>query len=103
MLVTLGCCVTPPQTGQLTQQMHHPPPVPEAAKSPVDLVSGEGLIPRLQVAGCLDAAFSCVGRALVLLHHRPTVFIPTWGSTFVASPNPHHRPEANHLTLSHGK
>ena len=28
-------------------------PVPEAAKSPVDLVSGEGLIPGLQVAALL--------------------------------------------------
>lgn len=55
MLVTLGCRGTPPQTGQLTQQMHHPPPppVPEAAKSPVDLVSGEGLIPRLQVVALM--------------------------------------------------
>lgn len=56
MLVTLGCRGTPPQTGQLTQQMHHPPPpppVPEAAKSPVDLVSGEGLIPCLQVAALM--------------------------------------------------
>lgn len=30
-----------------------PSPVPEAAKSPVDLVSGEGLIPGLQVAALL--------------------------------------------------
>lgn len=36
-----------------TADAHPPPPVPEAAKSPVDLVSGEGLISGLQVVALM--------------------------------------------------
>lgn len=52
VLVTLGCYVAIPQTGQLKQQMPDAP-VLAAAKSPVDLVPGEGLLPGLQMAALL--------------------------------------------------